>query len=152
MNRIQKTIYLGASNQCPFCHTNDINGGEQEYESGTISQRVACVKCGARWWDVYTLTDVEVINRPSKKVEIKNVERPTADDMDRLVVVLEELEALRLRQYQNISGGFAVAKFDEFDGESFLVSVSHGTQNEEGKNETVERYSVHRETFDCVLI
>jgi len=151
MNRIQKAIYLGASNQCPFCHSTEIEGGEMEFDLATISQRVACGECRARWWDVYTLTDVDLTDRPSGEYEVKHTDRPNAIDMERLVQVLEELEELRLRQYHNISGGFAVAKYDDFDGKNFLVSVCHGTQDEDGKNETVERYSVNR-NYDCVLL
>lgn len=63
----EKRKYLeDDSSVCPFCGGNVI-GGSVEITGGGACQRVSCEDCGARWSDVYTLKDIEVLDPPEEK-------------------------------------------------------------------------------------
>jgi hypothetical protein len=49
---------------CPFCKSEDIEGGSVETDQGGAFQPVACNACGAEWNDVYELTTVAEIHPP----------------------------------------------------------------------------------------
>jgi hypothetical protein len=47
-------------NSCPFCGSEDIEGGFINTDSCYSWQKVKCNECEKRWKDIYTLTDIEV--------------------------------------------------------------------------------------------
>jgi hypothetical protein len=57
LTKEQQKWYLENSSHCPVCKGDDIDAGSMDFDTGSIIQEVSC-KCGARWHDVYTLTDV----------------------------------------------------------------------------------------------
>ena len=50
----QKYVQAGGV-KCPFCDSQDIEGGSVEIDSGRAYQKVSCHKCGKAWHDGYTL-------------------------------------------------------------------------------------------------
>jgi len=55
----QKKAYIeGKSCHCPFCKSEDIEGGHMEVDGTGAWQEVECNSCGATWQDVYKLVDV----------------------------------------------------------------------------------------------
>jgi len=40
---------------CPFCDSQDIEGGSLDFEAGEIAQKISCHNCGEMWTDVYKL-------------------------------------------------------------------------------------------------
>jgi len=52
-------IACGGS-RCPQCHSNDIEGDDTNFDSGSVSQRVSCNNCRAQWYDVYALQCYEL--------------------------------------------------------------------------------------------
>jgi hypothetical protein len=52
----------GHGGRCPFCHHNDIEGDETNFDGGSVSQEVHCNNCHASWYDLYALTSYEVID------------------------------------------------------------------------------------------
>ncbi|MHC4093936.1 MAG: hypothetical protein ACYSVY_27300 [Planctomycetota bacterium] len=55
-----KRRYLdGGGVHCPFCESDDIEGGFVEIDAGYTHQSIHCLKCGKEWNDVYKLHDVE---------------------------------------------------------------------------------------------
>ena len=42
--------------ECPFCGSNDIEGGEVAIDAGGATQEVSCLECGESWYDLYALT------------------------------------------------------------------------------------------------
>ena len=58
----QKQYYLEHYGvRCPFCHDEEISGGQWESDAGTCWQNVHCHQCGQEWTDIYNLVDVEEI-------------------------------------------------------------------------------------------
>jgi len=54
--------YPKSQNNCPFCDSNNLDGGEWDAE-GTMSwQRIECIDCGKKWDDIYTLQGYEEDN------------------------------------------------------------------------------------------
>ena len=52
---------------CPFCGPGvDITGEPVEITGGAAQQEVTCIECGAAWYDLYTLTGVELKSPPEK--------------------------------------------------------------------------------------
>jgi len=47
--------------RCPYCRSDEIEGYELNFKSGTISQEIICLNCDARWYDVYRLTGYEEV-------------------------------------------------------------------------------------------
>jgi hypothetical protein len=47
-------------NKCPFCHSDDVNGGALTVDGKEVWQEVCCNDCGLIWTDFYTLTGYEV--------------------------------------------------------------------------------------------
>ena len=44
--------------KCPFCDSQDIEGGAVEIDFGRAYQKVTCKKCGKTWVDGYSLNSV----------------------------------------------------------------------------------------------
>jgi len=44
--------------QCPFCRSSELEGGSQDADGPTIVQKIKCLACGRRWYDVYHLVAV----------------------------------------------------------------------------------------------
>jgi len=61
MNDKEKTEYLKHPFCCPKCQSGDINAGDYDFEDHMVWSEVSCEKCGAKWRDIYTLTDVESV-------------------------------------------------------------------------------------------
>ena len=62
MNKLtdeQKKKYLENSHHCPYCGSDQIEGGSIEGENAY--QKVGCNDCYKEWRDVYKLTDVKEI-------------------------------------------------------------------------------------------
>jgi hypothetical protein len=64
----RKRIYLRhKSNRCPLCGSQDIEGtGQHEADADWHTNKVRCNTCGAEWNDIYTLSDIELTEPPSK--------------------------------------------------------------------------------------
>lgn len=61
LTRKQKQMYLKKGGvACPFCESEDIEGGFVEIDEGYVTQGMNCVSCGRRWNDVYKLKAVDV--------------------------------------------------------------------------------------------
>jgi len=44
---------------CPYCKSDQIEGGSLDFHGKQISQKVMCLDCEKYWHGIYTLTDVE---------------------------------------------------------------------------------------------
>ncbi|WP_199097179.1 hypothetical protein [Dyella sp. ASV21] len=42
--------------QCPYCHSQDVEGSEVDINEGGATQEIGCNTCNAEWIDTYTLT------------------------------------------------------------------------------------------------
>jgi transcription elongation factor Elf1 len=50
---------------CPFCESNYISSiGCVLVDNYNPTQEVICNECGGRWIDVYTLTDIKILQKP----------------------------------------------------------------------------------------
>jgi hypothetical protein len=50
---------------CPVCKSNNIEGEPiSVMQGGVAEQDCHCTTCGAAWCDIYTLTDIEMIEEP----------------------------------------------------------------------------------------
>lgn len=59
LTKAQRTAYLrkkGAA--CPYCESNQIEGGDLDFEADKIAQECRCLDCDQRWVDLYKLVDV----------------------------------------------------------------------------------------------
>lgn len=52
-----KYVNVGGSH-CPYCGGTEVEGGSIDVEGASVSQRVCCLNCACRWYDLYELTDV----------------------------------------------------------------------------------------------
>jgi hypothetical protein len=53
---ISEKDYIKDPSKCPVCGSEDISGGDLEFESGIITQEIWCPECNALWRDIYELT------------------------------------------------------------------------------------------------
>lgn len=54
--------YLKDPNHCPVCGGADISANNDFVSVGASAhQTVECENCGATWYDIYTITGVEII-------------------------------------------------------------------------------------------
>ena len=61
----QKEKYLKNPNRCPKCDSeNGISGGSWNSDGWIAWQTITCDDCNFEWYDIYTLTDTEVISPP----------------------------------------------------------------------------------------
>ena len=59
MRTQQRTDYLAAGGtKCPYCKSDQNEGGDADYNGDTISKEVSCLACNMSWHDIYTLADV----------------------------------------------------------------------------------------------
>jgi hypothetical protein len=54
-----RSAYLKHPHHCPYCETEQIEGGNLNTGDCHVWQEIKCLKCGKEWIDVYSLTDVE---------------------------------------------------------------------------------------------
>jgi len=62
----EEYIAAGAG-KCPFCLSDDIDGGHIEVDGEQTWQEVECQNCGAVWQDIYKLVAVDIIQEPAEK-------------------------------------------------------------------------------------
>lgn len=48
--------------QCPYCKSDQIEGGSWENEGNIVWQRVSCFDCGRSWQDIYELSNIDQMN------------------------------------------------------------------------------------------
>ena len=58
LTKAQKQAYLKASHKCPYCGSDNIEGGEHDYSGDMVFQDVVCRDCEKSWTDEYTLTGI----------------------------------------------------------------------------------------------
>jgi ribosomal protein S27E len=59
LTKKQKQAYLKAGGvKCPYCGTDDIQGGFIETIWESAHQEVKCLACDKQWMDVYTLSEI----------------------------------------------------------------------------------------------
>ena len=46
--------------RCPFCSSDQIEGGSFDYEGAQVWQKISCLSCGEEWTDVYELRRAEI--------------------------------------------------------------------------------------------
>jgi DNA-directed RNA polymerase subunit RPC12/RpoP len=46
--------------KCPYCRSENIEGGSRNMDGNWISFEVTCLECKRDWEDIYTLTGVEL--------------------------------------------------------------------------------------------
>lgn len=51
----------GKWNHCPVCGGDDIEGGGIDIDGNTATQLVGCADCLSEWYDVYTLTNYQLV-------------------------------------------------------------------------------------------
>ena len=49
--------------RCPFCGSQDIEGGDREIDDGVAQQEMYCTECDGEWIDVYHLVGIKVIQK-----------------------------------------------------------------------------------------
>ena len=60
LTREQKDAYLKSNGSaCPYCGSNEIEGGGLESDVGSCWNPVECLECGRCWTDIYELTDID---------------------------------------------------------------------------------------------
>jgi transcription elongation factor Elf1 len=60
LTREQIAAYIATGGtKCPFCGSEDIEGGSVQVDAGSAWQHVDCKGCGEAWDDVYTLAWIE---------------------------------------------------------------------------------------------
>ena len=62
--------------RCPFCDSDDLEGGFIEVDEGGACQEVRCLACERRWRDSYKLVDVEEIEEEKPHEEKNSVAAP----------------------------------------------------------------------------
>jgi transcription elongation factor Elf1 len=55
----QRAMYLSNPYHCPYCGTEQIEGGNIDIDNCQAWQEIHCLECSKEWIDVYSLTDVE---------------------------------------------------------------------------------------------
>ena len=53
--------YLASLSHCPFCDSDQIEGGFLEMDGSSAWQPVVCNDCGKGWNDIYNLVGYEEI-------------------------------------------------------------------------------------------
>ena len=65
----QKAAYLKNPSRCPFCGGSDLEGEGYDYD-GDPAQTIECQDCGRSWLDIFTLTDIEIIEQPIDEADL----------------------------------------------------------------------------------
>ena len=56
----EKKYYIEkAYEHCPYCHSEDLSGGNLEADGKVASEEVRCAMCGRTWTCIYTITGIE---------------------------------------------------------------------------------------------
>jgi len=59
LTKEQKKEYIkNGGLRCPFCRSENIDGIENNFDAGYLSQVVICNECHESWSDIYSLTDI----------------------------------------------------------------------------------------------
>mgnify|MGYP001161685594 CR=1 FL=1 len=60
MNKSEEKKYVESKGvRCPYCKSEDIEGGFIEVNAGVAQQNIRCNNCGEEWTDTYTLNGIE---------------------------------------------------------------------------------------------
>lgn len=63
----QENKYLiNNGNICPFCGSEEIEGGEHEYDDEIMTQVVFCKECNKNWVDIYRLVGIQGVASKEK--------------------------------------------------------------------------------------
>ena len=55
------TVKYMHDGKCPFCsHEGVTFGGKEEADGNIISHRIRCDSCQKQWWEISTLTNIDV--------------------------------------------------------------------------------------------
>ena len=55
--KIREYVDSGGT-RCPFCGSENIEGGSREIDGGIVSWEVSCIDCSSYWQDLYKLFDI----------------------------------------------------------------------------------------------
>lgn len=58
---VDRLEYIKHPYKCPICDSEDITAGEMDFGNNQAWQNITCSRCDAKWTDIYTLTDVEMV-------------------------------------------------------------------------------------------
>jgi len=61
-NKQKKSYLKNNYGSCPKCKSNDIEGSSVEIDGKETYQEVRCLECDLAWRDIYTLSNIEVID------------------------------------------------------------------------------------------
>jgi transcription elongation factor Elf1 len=61
LSAARKKKYLAASHKCPYCFSEDIEGGFVEIDADQAFQKISCLFCNKEWRDIYSLVDIEEV-------------------------------------------------------------------------------------------
>jgi hypothetical protein len=62
MQNLYKEAYMKGGDGCPFCGVKGHMENERTRTAGSVaSEETECLACRARWYNVYTLTSIEVM-------------------------------------------------------------------------------------------
>uniref|UniRef100_A0A6M3M5T5 Uncharacterized protein n=1 Tax=viral metagenome TaxID=1070528 RepID=A0A6M3M5T5_9ZZZZ len=60
MKQEDKWEYVNSGGtSCPYCGSQEIQGGFIEVDAGSAWQSIDCLECGKGWKDIYRLVDIE---------------------------------------------------------------------------------------------
>lgn len=59
--------YFEEEAHCPVCLNGDFTGGPVDVDGSGAFQVLTCDACGARWYELYTLTGMEIIYNPEEE-------------------------------------------------------------------------------------
>jgi Zn finger protein HypA/HybF involved in hydrogenase expression len=63
LTKDQQKKYLEHPELCPVCGSDQTEAGKTNFDDGVLmTQEVHCLKCEAKWQDIYTLTEVHAKN------------------------------------------------------------------------------------------
>lgn len=65
LNKPQKVHYVDIGGvRCPYCNSGNISpNGPMLGNVHGAQQKIVCLQCGRKWVDIYTLNDIEEIER-----------------------------------------------------------------------------------------
>jgi hypothetical protein len=67
--------------RCPFCHSDELDGGSVTTNEGGAEQSISCLNCDSEWTDRYTLTGIDDIENLNTKFKVGD--RVVWRDLDR---------------------------------------------------------------------
>jgi hypothetical protein len=67
----------GGGQHCPYCNSEEIEGGPFQCEAGVCWQEVTCLQCEERWHDIYQLADIHALSAEGDAFDLhSSVEHP----------------------------------------------------------------------------